>query len=45
MTELLENNAIYECEKTLEICEIIENAWNNEELPKEEIEKILSTND
>ncbi len=44
MTELLENNSLYEWELTLEICESIENAWKNEELPQEEIEKILSTN-
>lgn len=44
MTELLENNSLYEWELTLEICESIENAWKNEELPKQEIEKILSDN-
>lgn len=42
MTEQLQNNTIYESEKTLELCEIIENAWSDEDLPQEEIEKILN---
>ena len=45
MTQLLQQLALQESEKTFSQCEIIENAWSDEEFTKEEIEKILSTND
>jgi hypothetical protein len=40
MTEILQKNSLTEWEKTLEICEIVENAWEWD-IDTDELEKIL----
>lgn len=44
MTQRLQQLALQESEKTMELCEIIENAWSDEKFTKDEIQKILDDN-
>lgn len=44
MAETLKKIALQEFEKTMELCEIIENAWSDEKFTKDEIQKFLDDN-